>query len=153
MSQDPFQEYPRSAAQVLRSRHPAFRAASQWPWCVAPLCPIRPRHFVAGPTPNETNETTCRYKKCVFSYNECLMCTLSRYDFCPHRDTKWYQSGTPRPTDIFGLPLHPLPATLESAQLYAPALRLEEETCDCPTGGPWEPCFAKTNDETERLLK
>ena len=73
MSQDPLQEYPRSAAQVLRSRHPAFRAASQWPRWVAPLCPIRPRHFVAGPTPNETNETTCRYKN-AFSATTSVSC-------------------------------------------------------------------------------
>ena len=87
------------------------------------VCPIRSRNFVAGPAPNETNEITCRYRKCVFSYDECLMRTPSRYDFCPCRDTNWSQSRTPTPTDIFRLPLHPLPATLESAQLYAPALR------------------------------
>ena len=87
-------------------------------------CPIRLRHFVAGPTPNETNETTSRYKTCVFSYDECLMWspfphTISAHIVIPSGD----QSRTPTPTDIFRLPLHPLPATLESAQLYAPALR------------------------------
>ena len=46
---------------------------------VALVCLTKPHHSVAGPTPNETNETHCRYRKCVFSYDECLIPALSRY--------------------------------------------------------------------------
>ena len=46
---------------------------------MALVCLTKPHHSVAGPTPNETNETHCRYKTCVFSYDECLIPTLSRY--------------------------------------------------------------------------
>ncbi len=52
---------------------------------MVPVCPIKPRHFVAGTAPNETNGTHYRYKTCVLSYDECPICTLSRYDCCPCR--------------------------------------------------------------------
>ena len=71
---------------------------------MAPLCPIRPRHFVAGPTPNETNETTCRYKTCIFSYDKCLICTLSGYDFCPLVIPSGTKAGHQGPLTISACP-------------------------------------------------
>ena len=52
---------------------------------MVPVCPIKPRHFVAGPASNETNGTHYRYKTCVLSYDEYPICTLYRYDVCPCR--------------------------------------------------------------------
>ena len=76
---------------LVGTRHQSAQVLRVAPHChphglsMAQACPIKSRHFVAGPTPNETNETHCRYKKCVFSYDQCLICTLPRYDFCPCR--------------------------------------------------------------------
>ena len=75
---------PLAGIHPFGCRRPAIRAASQWHRCV----PLRPRHFVAGPTPNETNETHCKYEQCVFSYDECPICTPSRYDSGHVTETK-----------------------------------------------------------------
>ena len=78
------------------------------------VCPIKPRDFVSGPTPNETNETHFRYKICVFSYAQCLICTIPRYDFCPCR-------GTPmRPNrDTMSHPIHRLPCPCRAKRTTA----------------------------------
>ena len=45
---------------------------------MVPACPIKLRHFVAGPTPNETNRTHFRYNTCVSSYDECQPLTKAK---------------------------------------------------------------------------
>ena len=54
---------------------------------MVPACPIILRHFVAGTTPNETDGTQYRYKKCVLSYDSCPILHPPRYDFRPCRGT------------------------------------------------------------------
>ena len=45
---------------------------------MVPACPIKPRHFVAGPTLNETNGTHCRYKNAFAAYDECQPLTKAK---------------------------------------------------------------------------
>ena len=42
------------------------------------MCPIKTRHFVAGPTTNETNETHCRYKNRVSCVSPLTKAKLTR---------------------------------------------------------------------------
>ena len=91
------QEHLRSAAQVLRPAPPCHPRGLS----MAPVCPIKPRHFVAGPTPNETDGTHCRYKQCVFSYASVpsvpLPDTISAHAVVPTETKPGHQVSPHRP--------------------------------------------------------
>ena len=54
--------------------------------------------------PNETNETHCRYGECVFSYDECPICTLSRCDSGLVTETKARHQVSPHTQPSIPMP-------------------------------------------------
>ena len=53
------------------------------------------------------NETHCRYNKCVFSYDECPICTLSRYDSGHVTETKTVHHVSPHTQPSIPMPGQP----------------------------------------------
>ena len=74
-----------------------------WPLngtCVSHKSPL----FRSGIYPNETNETHYRYGECVFSYDECPICTLSRYDSGLVTETKARHQVSPHTQPSIPMP-------------------------------------------------
>ena len=77
-----------------------------WPLngtCVSHKSPL----FRSWIYPNETNETHYRYGECVFSYDECPICTLSRYDSGHVTETKTVHHVSPHTQPSIPMPGQP----------------------------------------------
>ena len=71
---------------------------------MAPVCPTKTPSFRSWTYANETNETHCRYEQCVFSYDECPICTPSRYDSGHVTETKRVHHVSPHTQPSIPMP-------------------------------------------------
>ena len=98
-----------------------------WPLngtCVSHKSPL----FRSGIYPNETHETHYRYGECVFSYDECPICTLSRYDSGLVTETKARHHVSPH-TPAFHTHAGPTGPDTTTSQMHRHQLRKREFVC------------------------